>query len=291
MTTADQKPPRVLVVGATGRFARLVVPALRARGAMVRALVRDAAQQALARQLGAAEAVPGDLRDPRSLERAAEGCDGVFHIGPAFSPDEASMGVHMVAAARHAGVRRFVFSSVTQVTHLTLANHASKVPVESALFESGLQFTILRPANFFQNLQAAWPAIVRDGVYAEPNPVGTRVARVDYRDVAEAAAIALTSDRLAYGCFELSAPGWHSRSEIAALAAQALGRPVRAEEIGFDAWAARIGLPDGAALRPLLARVHAHYAAHGLGGNDLSLHAVLGRTPRTLSQYIEELAS
>jgi uncharacterized protein YbjT (DUF2867 family) len=50
--------------------------------------VRDAAQADLALQRGAIEIAVGDLRDVRSLEDAAKGVYGVFHIGPAFLPDE-----------------------------------------------------------------------------------------------------------------------------------------------------------------------------------------------------------
>ena len=39
---------RVLVIGATGKFAGLVVPALRRQGASVRALVRDERRAAIA---------------------------------------------------------------------------------------------------------------------------------------------------------------------------------------------------------------------------------------------------
>lgn len=285
-----QHRPTVLVVGATGRVAGLVVPALAARGATVRALVRTAQDTRKAIDNGATEVVVADLRDAASLLRAADGADGVFHIGPAFQPDEAQMGCNLVAAAQQAGVRKFVFSSVIQPSHATLANHASKVPVETALFESDLEYTVLHPANFFQNLKSAWPAIASGGVFAEPWPVFTRIARVDYRDVAEVAAIALTTDRLAYGSFELCAPGRFNRTEIAAMASEALGRPVLAKELDFDDWAALTKPPYNARQLHLLSKVHAHYAAHGLGGNALTLEAILGRTPRTLNNYIQELA-
>ncbi|SEF21030.1 NmrA/HSCARG family protein [Variovorax sp. NFACC27] len=287
----EEHRPTVLVVGATGRVAGLVVPELARRGATVRALVRDERGRQKAIDNGAAEAVVADLRDPASLRRAAEGADGVFHIGPAFQPDEARMGCNLVAAAQEAGVRKFVFSSVIQPTHGTLANHASKVPVETALFESELEYTLLHPANFFQNLRGAWPGIVRDGVFAEPYPVDTRIARVDYRDVAEVAAIALTEDRLAYGSFELCAPGRFNRREIVAMAGEVLGRPVAAREIDFDDWVELTRPPYDARQLQLLSKVHAHYATHGLGGNALVLEAILGRTPRTLAQYIGELAA
>lgn len=281
--------PTVLVVGATGKFARLITPELLRRGAVVRALVRDPGRAEAARALGAPEVAVADLRDRRALSEAVQGVDGAFHIGPAFAPDEAAMGVALVEAAERAGVRKFVFSSVIQPTNVRLQNHASKVPVEDAIYSSCLEYTVLHPANFMQNLAPAWPSIVRDGRFAEPYPSDARIARVDYRDVAELAAIALTEERLAFATLELAA-GMYSRNDIAAAAAQVLGRPVEAAECTFDQWVDTVRPPYSEDQLALLAKVYDHYRAYGLGGNSLTLAAALGRSPRSLRQYIGELA-
>jgi uncharacterized protein YbjT (DUF2867 family) len=283
--------PTVLVVGAAGKFAGLVVPELVARGVCVRALVRDEYAAARARQCGASEIALGDLCDVGSLAQAAEGVDGVFHIGPAFAQEETQMGLNMIEAARRAGVRRFVFSSVIQPTDTSLENHAAKVPVERALYASGMVYTILQPANFFQNLARGWDGIVAQGRFAEPYPVSIRVARVDYRDVAEVAAIALTSDRLAYGTFELCSDDAPTREEIVKLIGRALGRAIEAAEISFEAWSVRAAQTLNARQLAMLGNIQKHYARYGLRGNSLTLRAILGRPPRTFAQYIEELAA
>jgi len=279
-----------LVVGAAGKFAGLVVPALRRRDVAVRALVRDEARAAAARALGATEIAIGDLRDAASLAEATRGVDGVFHIGPAFAADEAAMGVALVEAAQRSGVRKFVFSSVIQPTNIRLANHASKVAVEDALYSSRLEYTILHPANFMQNIGLAWASIRDDGCFGEPFPKEARIARVDYRDVAETAAIALTQDRLAFATLELCA-GMYSRMDIVAALSEALGSPVAALQPGFGEWAARARLPYDEAQLQLLAKVMEHYQSYGLGGNSLALRAALGREPRSLRAYVQDLVA
>lgn len=280
--------PVVLVVGATGKFARMIVPELRRRNVVVRALVRDEARAAVARSLGVTEIALGDLRDAESLTRAMPGVDGIFHIGPAFTSDEAAMGVALVEAAQQSSVRKFVFSSVIQPTNTRLANHASKIPVENALYSSRLEYTILHPANFMQNIGLAWPSIRDHACFGEPFPKNTRIARVDYRDVAEIAAVALTDDRLAYATLELCA-GMFSRMDIVAALSEALGYPVAALQPGFSEWAAKARLPYGEDQLLLLAKVFDHYQAVGLGGNSLALRAALGREPRSLREYIKDL--
>ncbi|MGE8637110.1 MAG: NmrA/HSCARG family protein [Achromobacter sp.] len=280
--------PVILVVGATGKFARMVVPELLRRNVAVRALVRDEARGAVARSLGATEIAIGDLRDADSLAPAVRGVDGIFHIGPAFTSEEAAMGVALVEAAQQSTARKFVFSSVIQPTNTRLANHASKIPVEDALYSSGLEYTILHPANFMQNIGLAWPSIRDHSNFGEPFPKDTRIARVDYRDVAEIAAIALTEDRLAFATLELCA-GMYSRMDIVATLSEALGYPVAALQPSFSEWAANARLPYSDQQLLLLSKVFDHYQAYGLGGNNLALRAALGREPRALRAYIKDL--
>lgn len=224
------------------------------------------------------------------MRAAAEGVDGVFHINPAFAPDEADMGVAMVDAAKAAGVRKFVFSGVIHPSISKMVNHAAKQPVEEAIYESGMDFTVLQPTMFMQNLDGAWSAVLESGKLTMPYSKREKVCYVDYRDVAEAAALAMTGDALSYGTFELSAPGMVDRVEMAEMASKALGRTIEAGEISPGEWASNSPMPEGP-LRDGLARMMAHYDEHGFpGGDALVLRAILGREPRTLQQYFYELA-
>lgn len=215
--------------------------------------------------------------------------DGVFHIGPAFTPDEAAMGIAIVEAAERSGVKKFAFSSVIQPTNTRLKNHASKIPVEEALYSSRLEYTILQPANFMQNIGIAWPSIILHGRFGEPFPKDIKIARVDYRDVAEVAAIALTEDKLAFATLELAA-GMFSRNDVVAAISAELGRPIEAFEPSFSEWVQSARLPYSEQQMHLLSKIHEHYRNYGLGGNSLSLTAALGREPRSLRDYIRELA-
>jgi uncharacterized protein YbjT (DUF2867 family) len=270
----------ILAVGAAGKFAGHVIPALVARGATVRGLVHEAKALASIRDEGAADVVVGDLRDRRSIAAALQDVDSVFYVAPAFLPDEAPAGVDFVAAVVKAGVRRLVFSSVIHPILSALPNHAAKAPVEEAILNSGLQYTILHPALFFQNYARTWRGIARSGLLAEPWSAETRFSRVDYRDVAETAAIALTEDRLLYGTFELCAEGWLNRHDVAALAGAVLGRPVLAERTDPDTLGDQAG-----PMRPMFK----HYDHTGLRGNALTLRAILGREPRTLRAFFDEM--
>jgi uncharacterized protein YbjT (DUF2867 family) len=275
---------RVLAVGAAGMFAGLVVPELAKRGASVRGFIQHAEQEASVREAGAAEIVVGDLANRADVEAAVQGADAVFYIAPAFIENESAIGVEMVKAAKRAGVRRIVFSSVIDPVLSALENHAAKAPVEEAILESDMEYTLLHPTLFFQNLARSWPNVVKSGVYGEPWAIESRFTRVDYRDVAEVAAIALTQDRLLHGTFELCAEGDLDRHELAALMSEALGSPVKAVRLDPPK------SPNGQAPSPM-ARMFDYYDKHNLLGNALTLRAILGREPRTLRAYLRELAA
>lgn len=281
---------RVLMVGATGRHAHWVLRELTKRSVSVRALVRNQDRAQVARQHGAAEVAIGDLTKPSTLTEAVAGMDGVFHIGPAHSAGEAEMGLAMVDAARAAGVRKFVFSGVIHPSISAMTNHgAAKLPVEEALYSSELDFTVLQPARFMQNFERSWSDVVEHDRLAQPYSLSAKMCSVDYRDVAEVAAIAMTGNELSYGTFELSAPGMEDTYQTAKTLTEVLGRPITAVQIPLDEFVAE--LPDGA-FRDGMTRMMAHYDKHGLpGGNSLVLRSILGREPRSLKDYFRELAA
>jgi uncharacterized protein YbjT (DUF2867 family) len=281
---------RVLMVGATGRHAHWVLRELNQRGVSVRALVRTAERADVARESGATEVAFGDLTEPAGLRDALAGMDGVFHIGPAHAAGEAEMGVAMVDAAAAAGVRKFVFSGVIHPSISAMTNHgAAKLPVEEALYSSELDFTVLQPARFMQNFERSWNDIVEHDRFSQPYSLSAKMCSVDYRDVAEVAAMAMTGDELSYGTFELSAPGMQDTYETAEIISEVLGRTITAAQTPLDQFASR--LPKGP-FRDGMTRMMAHYDKHGLpGGNVLVLRSILGREPRSLKDYFRELAS
>ena len=280
---------RVLMVGATGRHARWVLRELKNRGVAVRALVRNEERAQVARDRGADEVAIGDLTEPAGLPDAVAGMDGVFHIGPAHAAGEAEMGLAMVDAARAAGVRKFVLSGVIHPSISAMTNHAAKLPVEEALYSSDLDFTVLQPARFMQNFERSWNDIIEHDRLAQPYSLSSKMCSVDYRDVAEVAAMAMTGDELSYGTFELCAPGILDSYETAAILSEVLGRRIAAVQVPLDEFAST--LPEGP-FRDGMRRMMAHYDRHGSpGGNPLVLRAILGREPRSLKNYFQELAS
>lgn len=271
----------ILAIGAAGRFGGYVVPALAKRGAKIRGFVHKLEDSDRARSHGAAEVAVGDLHDRKQFDAALKGVDSIFYIAPAFMPDEADLGRSVVDAAIRARVRRFVFSAVIHPVLSALSNHTAKAPVEDAILNSGMEYTFLHPARFYQNYAAFWPKVLKEGVLAEPWSSDSHFSLVDYRDVAETAAIALTDDRLLYGTFELCAPEHWNRKRVARLMSEVLGREIEEQR----------DMHVLSEVPHAERRMFDHYDQHDLLGNSLTLQAILEGEPRTLRAYFEELAN
>lgn len=110
----------VLVTGATGFVGAAVARRLLDHGFRVRALVRPTSVRDNLAGLDV-ETVTGDLGDPASLERAATGCRGLFHVAADYRlwarhPSELYASNvcgtrHILLAARRAGITRAVVTS------------------------------------------------------------------------------------------------------------------------------------------------------------------------------------
>jgi uncharacterized protein YbjT (DUF2867 family) len=138
-------------------------------------------------------------------------------------------------------------------------------------------------------LTGSWEMAKEQGQIIMPYSKLSKMSYVDYRDVAEVAALAMTGTELSYGTFELCSPGMYDRLDLAALMSEALGQTVEAGEISPEKWAQQVQIPAGPLHDGLIA-MNKDYDRYGFsGGNSLVLKAILGREPRTLKQYIQEL--
>jgi NAD(P)H dehydrogenase (quinone) len=276
----------ILITGAAGKTGMAIIAALAARGTAVRALVHHADRSYAVAAQGACEVAVGGFEDAAALAAAARGAGAVYHICPNVSPHEITYARGVIAAAKAAGVPRFVYHSVLHPQIAAMPHHWAKLRVEELLLASSLGVTILQPTAYMQNMLAGWRSIVEDGVYRVPYPVGTRISLVDLRDVAEAAAGVLTEDGHVGATYELVGTPALSQSDVARALSHGIRRPVHAVAETVEAWenqARHAGMGDYQ--RETLAAMFRSYAADGLIGNANVLTWLLGRSPTTLAQF------
>jgi NADH dehydrogenase len=209
----------VLVTGATGFVGPHVVHELRAREVPVRALVREPSRGSRLAAWGA-ELANGDVTDPASLAAACAGVDAVVHLVAIIRgrPEDfervMSQGTrNVVAAAREAGVRRFVLASALGLDERTkdaVPYFRAKWEMERAVRESGLEHVIFRPSFVFGRDGGVLPTFVRLARLAPVTPIvgpGTqRLQPIWIDDLAAYYAAAISEPAAANRTFELGGP-------------------------------------------------------------------------------------
>ena len=277
----------VLVTGAAGKTGRAVIQAMAERGLQVRALVRRRSQVEVVIDLGARDVHVGDMQDPDVLSQAAQGAKAIYHICPNMSPDEIALGVIAIGAAKSAGLSQFLYHSVLHPQIEAMPHHWNKMRVEELLFTSGLDFTILQPAAYMQNILGGWNNIVQEGVYRAPYPAHTRIALVDLHDVAEVAAEAAMGDGHNGATYELVGQDDLTQEQVTDVLSHQLGRPVRVEHIPIQEWRQEAG-PAGLGSYQLdsMSRMFRYYEQYGFVGNAAVLACLLSRPPTTFDDFV-----
>jgi NAD(P)H dehydrogenase (quinone) len=281
----------ILVTGAGGKTGKAVIKALIARGAAVRAFVRNPSHDASLKAIGVRDVVVGGMGDPHALSRAMQGADAIYHICPNVSPHEIAFGKAMIDAAMRTGVPRFVYHSVLHPHIEAMPHHWNKMRVEEMLFSAKLGVTILQPTAYMQNTLAEWDRMAGEGILRVPYPIETRLSLVDLDDVAQAAALVLTSEAHIGAIYELVGTSPMSQIEIAEVFAGVMQRDIRAEAEPIEAWRdrARRGGMDDHQCETLIKMFEA-YARDGLKGNPNVLGWLLGRRPTSVATFAARFA-
>ncbi len=210
---------KVLVTGGTGFVGPKVVHELRAVGHDVRCLVRNP-RRARTHEAWGCEIVEGDVTDAASLGPAAAGCDAVVHLVAIIvgKPEDfervMTRGTRdLVAAAREAGVRRFVLMSALGTAEETkdlVPYYGAKWAMEQAVRGSGLEHVIFRPSFVFGRDGGVLPMFIRQVRWSPVTPIvgpGTnRLQPIWVEDVAAVFAKAVDLDGAAGRTYELGGP-------------------------------------------------------------------------------------
>jgi uncharacterized protein YbjT (DUF2867 family) len=222
----------VLVTGATGQQGGALARLLLRRGHKVRAFTRNAnsdAAQALAR--AGAEVMAGHLEDPAAVASAARGADAVFSVTTPFEAGmaaEVAQGVAVADAAKAAGVRHLLFTSVPKAdTHTGIPHFDTKMEVERHMRNIAVPFTIIGPSFFMENLLSPWwlPAL-RQGQFVIALPPTRKLQLIALQDIAGFAALVLENRDEFLGRRIDIAGDERTCPEIAAVLARATGRNI-----------------------------------------------------------------
>ena len=279
----------ILVSGGTGVMGSELLRLLSQARVPARALVRNPNN---AQKLPAITWVVGDLARPETLTTAFEGANAVFLLTHYFE-DMVELQHNAIVAARAAGV-----THVVKVSAFAASDH-SKAPigrwhyqVEKELKESGMDWTMLRPHHFMQNLVAQAEYVIKEGTIYSPSGDG-KIPYIDPRDVAAVAFVTLTQPGHLGKTYVLTGSEAISYRQASEIIGAVIGRKLRfVDESPEQARARRVreGVPAS-----VIESVLAIGAYQRAGGKTVTITNTVadltGRPPRTVAEFVQENAS
>lgn len=237
----------ILVTGATGQQGGAVARhLLKEPGFAVRALTRDSTKQSsrVIAQAGG-EVFQGNLDDLDSVRRALDGAWGAYSVQDFMTTGyegEIRQGKTFADAAKAAGVKHLVYSSVVSADQGTGMPHfESKWQIEQHIAQSGLTYTILRPAFFMQN----WNTFLRDPILSGTLPLPlkpqTPLQQIAVEDIG-AFALKAFQDPAKWAGRTVELAGEElTMQQVAATLSRVLGRNVRYVQVPWEQFTQNAG--------------------------------------------------
>jgi len=279
------------VIGATGNTGRAVVKELKGLGENPVCVVRNAdkAREVLG---GDTKTAIAELDDRAGLQQALAGAKRVF-IVTGHNPKSDVQQINVIEAAKAAGAEYIVKVSGGRDVigpNVESVNGQAHYKIEEHLKKSGLQWCILSPGLFMQNIMGQAASIKNDGKIVQPWPKDLSVALIDVRDTG------------ALGARVLRDPGKHAGKmysftgvsttfgEFANVIGEVIGKPITYVGVTLEQAEAAMkarNLPDW-----LVAHLVSIARAGGKGAfskeNTQPILDIVGRAPITTRQFVQD---
>jgi uncharacterized protein YbjT (DUF2867 family) len=278
----------ILLTGATGKTGSAAAQALLARGAKLRAIVRNPEKAESLKQAGV-ELVVGDVADPAVLAQGLAGVEKAF-LTLANGQQQLDQEKAFTDAAKKAGVKHLVKLSSME------AHADARAPIprvhwqsEEYIRASGLGWTMVKPNFFMQNLLGAGGTIKEQGKFFLPMGKG-RTAMIDTRDIGAVVAEVLTGSGHEGQSYEVTGPELLSFYDVADRFSAVLGRKIEYVDMPMDAYRQVLG-------RFLTNEWHLNAVIQLFGEiaeeadpvfTTDTVKQLLGREPKSLKVFIEE---
>jgi uncharacterized protein YbjT (DUF2867 family) len=278
----------ILLTGVTGKIGGETAKQLVAKGASLRALVRDEAKAADLKAAGV-ELVVGDIADADTVNKALDGAEKAFLLLP-NGEHQLEWEKQFTDLAVAAGVKHLVkMSSMEAVadaeTPIPRAHWAS----EEYIRASGLDWTMVKPNFFMQNLLASAGSIKAQRKFFMPMGDGT-TGMADARDIGAVCAEVLTGEGHAGQSYEITGPEVLSFYDVADRFSEVLGEKVEYDPMSMDQFRERMtGILVPWHLNAVC-ELFREIAEIGLDHTTDTFKELTGRDPISVRQFIEDYA-
>jgi len=281
------KQPKLLVAGANGLNGRLLLKKLTENNIPVRAMVRNK-DRAKDLENETTEIIEADFSSPATLDKAFESIEQAY-IVTAIHPDAVTYFNNFFQAAKKAGVKHVIKlsglgSSANSPSEILRQHHQS----DEQLVQSGLDFTVIQPNSFFQNILGQARAIQRKGRFGMLLGDASQ-SLVDMNDVAEATVRTIQDKSHRNKIYPLTGPESISGNNMAEQLAELLEKPIRYKPVSGTLANQEMlagGLPEWNA--NALVEIMELFATGAFSETTSDLENILDREPNRFADFVTE---
>jgi uncharacterized protein YbjT (DUF2867 family) len=276
----------ILLTGVTGKTGGETAKQLLARGARLRAIVRNEAKAADLKAAGV-ELIVGDVGDAETVKRALKGVDKAFLTLPNGKNQEAQE-KQFTDLALAAGVKHLVkMSSMEAVAHAETPIPKAHWAVEEHIRASGIGWTMVKPNFFMQNLLSSAAGIKANRRFSLPMGNGT-TGMADIRDIGAVCAEVLTGNGHAGQSYEITGPEVLTFADVAERFSAVLGVKIEYVPMPMDQFRTRMtGVLEPWHLNAVC-ELFREIAEIGLDHTTNTFRKLMGREPRSVTQFIQD---
>lgn len=274
------------ITGATGHLGRLVINGLKEQGSAgeIIALARSPEKAA---DLGVTVRA-ADYDRPDTLAPALEGVDTLLLISGNELGKRAEQHANVIQAARAAGVKRIVYTSLLHADTSTLSLAAEHLATEAAVRASGIPFTILRNGWYTENYANSIAGAAVTGAVIGSAGEG-RISSAARADYADAAVAAVTGNGHEGKTYELAGDAAWTLGDLAAEVSRQTGKAISYKNLPEAEYAAALaghGLPQPVA--QAIAGFDAASAEGALFDDSRQLSTLIGRPTTPLATGVAD---
>ncbi len=167
---------KILVLGATGNIGSHLIDLLKNKGADFLAGTSSNTREE-------SHHISIDFADVLSIEKAMKGMDTLFMLMPTH-PDMVQWGKNIVSSAQKSGIKHIVRLSAAIAKNDLDLDFMKKIrEIDNSVINSGLNYTIIAPQFFMQNLSTLMADDYKNGTLYLPAGDG-KLGWIDVRDIA-----------------------------------------------------------------------------------------------------------
>ena len=285
----------ILVTGATGHFGKATIDFLLEKGVSagtIAAFVRDESKATALKEKGIILR-KGDYDDYASLVTAFRGVDKLLLVSGSDIANRAKQQENAVNAAREAGVKHIVYTSFVRKNETETSPIAfvgkSHIATDKLIKASGIPYTLMLNGLYADVLPMFFgDKVLETGIFL---PAGEgKAAYTTRQDMAEAAAVILTSADHKNKEYVITAPVNYSLHEAAALLTEVTGKKVSYSKPSATIYTetlTKAGVPgEYIGMFAGFSEAISQGEFETTGGD---LEKLLGRKPASLKKYFESV--